>query len=81
MKKLLAVLLAALSFGAWAQRNFDATVIKTTKLTDSLYMLEGELLVGGAHRLANLLLSLQERIGPGPTGSTLVVIVSVYAAA
>jgi len=42
MKKLLAVLLAALSFGAWAQRNFDATVIKTTKLTDSLYMLEGE---------------------------------------
>jgi len=42
MKKLLAVLLAALSFGAWAQRNFDATVIKTTKLTESLYMLEGE---------------------------------------
>jgi len=44
MKRLAAlVVFAALSFAAAAQqRNFDATVIKTTKLTDSLYMLEGE---------------------------------------
>lgn len=37
-------MLAALSLAANAQqqRNFDATVIKTTRLTDTLYMLEGE---------------------------------------
>ena len=43
MKRVLVLLLATLSFAAGAQqRNFDATVIKTTKLTESLYMLEGE---------------------------------------
>ncbi len=44
MKRLLFVMLAALSLAANAQqqRNFDATVIKTTRLTDTLYMLEGE---------------------------------------
>jgi cyclase len=43
MKRLFVAILATLSITAWAQqRNFDATVIKTTKLTDTLYMLEGE---------------------------------------
>jgi glyoxylase-like metal-dependent hydrolase (beta-lactamase superfamily II) len=43
MKRVLVLLLATLSFAAEAQqRNFDATVIKTTKLTESHYMLEGE---------------------------------------
>jgi glyoxylase-like metal-dependent hydrolase (beta-lactamase superfamily II) len=43
MKRVLVLLLATLSFAAGAQqRNFDATVIKTTKLTESHYMLEGE---------------------------------------
>ncbi len=44
MKRLLFVVLTALSLAANAQqqRNFDATVIKTTRLTDTLYMLEGE---------------------------------------
>ena len=44
MKKILAVLAAAaLSFGAQAQqRNFDAVQIKTTKVAEGVYMLEGE---------------------------------------
>ena len=43
MNKLIAVLLATLSLAAFAQqRNFDAVQIKTAKLTDTLYMLEGE---------------------------------------
>jgi cyclase len=42
MKKMLAALAAMLSFSAWAQPNFDAVQIKTTKLTDNVYMLEGE---------------------------------------
>jgi cyclase len=36
-----ATLLTLLNFGASAQQNFDAVQIKTTKLTDSIYMLEG----------------------------------------
>ena len=40
---LVALALAALSFGALAQqRNFDAVQIKTTKVADGIYMLEGE---------------------------------------
>ena len=44
MKKTLVALAAAvLSVGAWAQqRNFDAVQIKTTKVADGIYMLEGE---------------------------------------
>jgi cyclase len=44
MKKILiALALAALSSAAWAQqRNFDAVQIKTTKVADGIYMLEGE---------------------------------------
>ena len=44
MKRILAALtVATLSFGAWAQqRNFDAVQIKTTKVADGIYMLEGE---------------------------------------
>jgi glyoxylase-like metal-dependent hydrolase (beta-lactamase superfamily II) len=44
MKKILVALtFAALSFSAFAQeRNFDAVQIKTTKVADSIYMLEGE---------------------------------------
>jgi glyoxylase-like metal-dependent hydrolase (beta-lactamase superfamily II) len=42
-KTLLAFAAAALSFGAVAQqRNFDAVEIKTTKVADGIYMLEGE---------------------------------------
>ncbi len=41
MRTLVAVaLLAALP--AWAQRNFDAVQIKTTKVAEGIYMLEGE---------------------------------------
>src|SRR6266702_8780771 len=40
---LVALALAAVSFGALAQqRNFDAVQIKTTKVADGIYMLEGE---------------------------------------
>lgn len=39
---LVALALAALSFGAFAQRNFDAVQVKTTKIADGIYMLEGE---------------------------------------
>ena len=43
MKKALVALAALLSFGAAAQqRNFDAVQIKTTKVADGIYMLEGE---------------------------------------
>ena len=43
MKKILFVLAMTLAFGAHAQqRNFDAVTIKTHKITDSVYMLEGE---------------------------------------
>ncbi|HEY6720867.1 MAG TPA: MBL fold metallo-hydrolase [Burkholderiales bacterium] len=43
MKKALIALLALLAFGAQAQqRNFDAVQIKTTKVADGVYMLEGE---------------------------------------
>src|SRR6185436_16257754 len=44
VNKILSVLaIAVLSFGAHAQqRNFDAVQIKTHKITDSVYMLEGE---------------------------------------
>jgi len=40
---LVALAVAAVSFGALAQqRNFDAVQIKTTKVADGIYMLEGE---------------------------------------
>ena len=43
MKTLIAFAAAALSFGAFAQqRNFDAVQIKTTKVAEGIYMLEGE---------------------------------------
>ena len=43
MSKVLFALLALLAFGAQAQqRNFDAVQIKTTKVADGIYMLEGE---------------------------------------
>src|SRR6185503_11327961 len=43
MRTILFVLAATLAFGAHAQqRNFDAVTIKTHKITDSVYMLEGE---------------------------------------
>ena len=44
MSKILAALtIAGLSFGAFAQqRNFDAVQIKTTKVAEGIYMLEGE---------------------------------------
>jgi len=43
MRKTLIALLALLAFGAQAQqRNFDAVQIKTTKVADGIYMLEGE---------------------------------------
>jgi len=43
MRKILIALLALLAFGAQAQqRNFDAVQIKTTKVADGIYMLEGE---------------------------------------
>ena len=42
-KTLLALAAAALSFGAVAQqRNFDAVQVKTTKVAEGIYMLEGE---------------------------------------
>src|SRR6266850_835741 len=42
-KVLVSLTFAALSFGAFAQqRNFDAVQIKTTKVADGIYMLEGE---------------------------------------
>jgi len=42
-KTLIALAAAALSFGAHAQqRNFDAVQIKTTKVAEGIYMLEGE---------------------------------------
>src|SRR5207344_847104 len=41
-KAFLALAAAALSFGAFAQRNFDAVQIKTTKVAEGIYMLEGE---------------------------------------
>jgi cyclase len=42
-KTLLALAAAALSFGAAAQqRNFDAVQVKTTKVAEGIYMLEGE---------------------------------------
>ena len=43
MSKVLFALLALLAFGAQAQqRNFDAVQIKTTKVAEGIYMLEGE---------------------------------------
>src|SRR5256885_10461970 len=43
MKRTMAALAAALSFGAVAQqRNFDAVQIKTTQVAGGIYMLEGE---------------------------------------
>jgi glyoxylase-like metal-dependent hydrolase (beta-lactamase superfamily II) len=43
MRTTLTALLALLAFGAQAQpRNFDAVQIKTTKVADGVYMLEGE---------------------------------------
>ena len=42
MKYLLTMLAALAGFGAWAQPNFEATVIKTHKVTGSIYVLEGE---------------------------------------
>lgn len=42
-RTVVALAAAALSFGALAQqRNFDAVQIKTTKVADGIYMLEGE---------------------------------------
>ena len=42
-KTLIAFAAVALSFGAHAQqRNFDAVQIKTTKVAEGIYMLEGE---------------------------------------
>ena len=43
MKRILFVLAAVLSFGVHAQqRNFDAVKIKSTKVAEGVYMLEGE---------------------------------------
>ena len=43
MRTIVALAAAALCFGAFAQqRNFDAVQIKTTKVADGIYMLEGE---------------------------------------
>src|SRR5215831_9959221 len=43
MKGILFALAAVLSFGAHAQqRNFDAVTIKSTKVAEGVYMLEGE---------------------------------------
>jgi len=42
-RTMVALAAAALSFGAFAQqRNFDAVQIKTTKVAEGIYMLEGE---------------------------------------
>ncbi len=41
-KAFLALAAVALSSGAFAQRNFDAVQIKTTKVAEGIYMLEGE---------------------------------------
>jgi len=42
-RTMVALAVAALSFGAFAQqRNFDAVQIKTTKVAEGIYMLEGE---------------------------------------
>jgi cyclase len=41
-KAFLALAAVALSSGALAQRNFDAVQIKTTKVAEGIYMLEGE---------------------------------------
>src|SRR3954464_1791657 len=42
MRMLLCMAAALWSTGIVAQPNFDAVQIKTTKLTDTIYMLEGE---------------------------------------
>jgi len=42
MKRLISIMALACSAAALAQPNFDAVQIRTTKITDTVYMLEGE---------------------------------------
>jgi len=42
MKRLISIMALAWSAAALAQPNFDAVQIRTTKITDTVYMLEGE---------------------------------------